>query len=575
MKTIAFKILALSCVFTTVFFHFCNSGNSENLTLASNKYPSPDDAAAQAFVKQYESTVVPIEIEAARAWWNANTSGRDEDYAVKENAENRLNAALADPARFAELETIRSGQIHDAVLRRQIDLLYLKYLEKHLPTDSLQRMTARANAIEKAFNVFRADVDGQQLTDSQVRKILTESTDSEQVRAAWSASKHVGSIVQKDILELVLMRNDAARKLGFANYHEMKLSLQEQNPAEIIRLFDDLDELTREPFAHAKNDIDIQLSERFQIPIDQLRPWHYQDPFFQSAPDLGAANLDAVFQNVDIPAVCGRFYEGIGLPIDDVLVRSDLYEKTGKSPHAFCIDIDRAGDVRVLCNIVQNEYWMGTTLHELGHSVYSSKFIPDSIPWLVRCEAHILTTEGLAMMFERFASSDQWMLAMGVELSDAKAFAGISQLKRRQKLLIFSRWCQVMLRFEKAMYENPTQDLNKLWWDLVEQYQMLRRPDERDEPDFASKIHIVSAPVYYHNYMMGELFACQLHEKIARTVLNNDDPASCVYADNPAVGGFLKDRVFSQGAIRPWDDLTEFATGAKLNARAFAAEFAK
>ena len=48
---------------------------------------------------------------------------------------------------------------------------------------------------------------------------------------------------------------------------------------------------------------------------------------------------------------------------------------------------------------------------------------------------------------------------------------------QRNQLLIFSRWCQVMLRFEKGMYENPDQDLNKLWWDLVEKYQLLKRPD--------------------------------------------------------------------------------------------------
>ena len=75
---------------------------------------------------------------------------------------------------------------------------------------------------------------------------------------------------------------------------------------------------------------------------------------------------------------------GIGLPIDDVIARSDLYEKPGKSPHAFCTDIDREGDVRVLANIVPNEYWMGTMLHELGHSVYSSKNIPATLPYVLR-----------------------------------------------------------------------------------------------------------------------------------------------------------------------------------------------
>jgi peptidyl-dipeptidase A len=107
---------------------------------------------------------------------------------------------------------------------------------------------------------------------------------------------------------------------------------------------------------------------------------------------------------------------------------------------------------------------------------------------------------------------------MGVKVEDAEAFTESAARSQRAQLLIFSRWCQVMLRFEKSMYENPDQDLNKLWWDLVEKYQMVRRPSGRSEPDYASKIHVVSAPVYYHNYMMGELFASQLHHALARPV---------------------------------------------------------
>ncbi len=57
-----------------------------------------------------------------------------------------------------------------------------------------------------------------------------------------------------------------------------------------------------------------------------------------------------------------------------------------------------------------------------------------------------------------------------------------------------------MLRFEMGLYQQPDQDLNKLWWDLVEKYQNIRRPPARDyeAADWASKIHVVSAPVYYH-----------------------------------------------------------------------------
>jgi peptidyl-dipeptidase A len=121
------------------------------------------------------------------------------------------------------------------------------------------------------------------------------------------------------------------------------------------------------------------------------------------------------------------------------------------------------------------------------------------------------------------------------------------------------------------MYEDPGQDLNKLWWDLVEKYQLVRRPEGRDAPDFAAKIHVVSAPAYYHNYLMGELFACQVHATIARDILKTE-PATALYNGRPEVGMFLKEKVFEPGRSLPWNGLANHATGADLNAKAFAEE---
>jgi len=216
----------------------------------------------------------------------------------------------------------------------------------------------------------------------------------------------------------------------------------------------------------------------------------------------------------------------------------------------------------VLANIKPNDYWFSTLLHEFGHSVYSSKNIPARLPYVLRCESHILTTEGVAMMFERLASRTAFLKKMGLAPDDPRAFDRDAATALRYRLLIFSRWCQVMLRFEKGMYENPSQDLNKLWWDLVEKYQGLRRPAGRDAPDYASKIHVVVAPVYYHNYMMGELFASQLHYAIARDVYRGADPNTVIYAGNKAVGAFMKARVFDPGRTLPWNELTRHATGA-------------
>jgi peptidyl-dipeptidase A len=544
---------------------------------------TPDAATADAaddakkFIAEHEQNVRPLEIAAALAWWQANITGKDEDFKKKEEAQNAIDAALSNKETFAKLKAVKEardkGQLKEPLLARQIDLLYLAYLEKQVEPSLLKQITAKANAVEQQFNVYRANVDGKEMTDSEVRNVLKTSTDSGIRQKVWEASKGVGQAVAADLHELVALRNEAAKKLGFANFHAMMLTLSEQKGDELIKLFDDLDQLTKEPFTKAKAEIDERLAKRYGVQPSDLMPWHYHDPFFQESPAVFEANLDAPYQRADLIKLCQDFYKSIGLPIDDVIARSDLYEKKGKSPHAFCTDIDREGDVRVLANVVNNEYWMGTMLHEVGHSVYSSKNIPRSMPYVLRDAAHIRTTEGVAMQFERFSKSRRWLEKMGVTVMQADAFEDAAVRTQRNQLLIFSRWCQVMLRFEKSMYENPKQDLNKLWWDLVEQYQQVKRPKGRNAPDYASKIHIGSAPVYYHNDRMGQRFASQVHHTIARELYNNAEPRSVIYIGDKKVGDFMQNKVFEPGRSLDWKGLTKHATGEDLNPKAFAKDF--
>jgi peptidyl-dipeptidase A len=530
---------------------------------------------ARKFVKDHERRLRPLDIAANLAWWDANTTGKKEDFVRKIEAQNRVDEALSDRTAFAEVKQLRDHRkrITDPVLARAIDVLYLLYLEKQVDADLLRKMVAKANAVEEKFNKFRAPVDGKTLTDNEVRQVLRTARRSERLRAVWEASKAVGPVVEAELKELVRLRNQAAVQLGFKNFHALQLYLNEQDGGQLLQLFDELDELTRAPFAAAKADLDARLAGSYGVKPEELLPWHYHDPFFQDTPSVFAADLDAPYATADLVRMCRDFYAGIGLPIDRVITASDLYEKKGKSQHAFCTDIDRAGDVRVLANVRPNDQWASTLLHEFGHSVYSSKNIPAALPYALRLESHILTTEGVAMMFERLSKRGAFLEKMGIPVKGRQAFDAAGAQALRYRLLIFSRWCQVMLRFEKGMYEDPGQDLNKLWWDLVEKYQRVRRPPGRNAPDYASKVHIVSAPVYYHNYMMGELFASQVHHAIARDVYRNADPGAVIYAGNKGVGAFMKKRVFEPGRTLSWNELTRHATGAPLNAKAFAADF--
>ncbi len=272
-------------------------------------------------------------------------------------------------------------------------------------------------------------------------------------------------------------------------------------------------------------------------------------------------DLDVYYKGQNIEKLAPEFYRGLGLPVEEILAHSDLYEKEGKNPHAFCTHIDREGDVRILCNIASNETWMETVLHELGHGVYD-KYLDFDSPYLLRSPAHPFTTEAIAMFFGRLSRNPAWMQEM-LGLSDAQRaeIEKVSGKYMQLKQLIFARWDMVMYNFEKELYANPDQDLNKLWWDMVEKYQFVKRPPERNSPDWAAKIHFAIAPCYYHNYMLGELLASQLHHELTVQVLKVRKGQEVSYVGQEKAGRFLRKKVFEAGDLYPWNEMIDRATG--------------
>jgi peptidyl-dipeptidase A len=526
------------------------------------------------FITKFEGQYIPLYKQSCEAYWNASISGKEEDFKKAADLQFEVTKIFANKESFETLKSIRdSKSISDPILSRELTVLYNAFAGQQIDTAKSRKMIDLQSKIEMKFGNFRAVVGKDSLTDNKVEETLKTSTDNAQLEATWKASKLSGPNVSSDIIALVKMRNEAAKELGYSNFHEMSLKLSEEDPAEIKKLFNELDSLTRDAFAQLKNEMDDYLAKRYKIEKKDLMPWHYQNRFFQEAPEIYSVDLDGYYKDKDVVDVTTKFYQGIGLDITSIVKKSDLFEKPGKNQHAYCIDIDKSGDVRVLCNVKNNFNWMGTLLHEYGHGVYS-KYNDPSLPFVLRDAANIFTTEAVAMFFGRCASNPNWMKA-NIGLSDADA-AKISEdcyKTLRLEQLVFSRWAQVMYRFEKGLYENPDQDLNKLWWDLVEKYQMVKKPEGRNAPDWASKIHIATSPCYYHNYLLGELLASQFTYYIAKNIVKNEDLKTISWSNNPEIGKFFVDKVFKPCMRYEWNDMIEKATGEKLTAKYYAKQF--
>lgn len=161
---------------------------------------------------------------------------------------------------------------------------------------------------------------------------------------------------------------------------------------------------------------------------------------------------------------------------------------------------------------------METNLHEFGHAAYF-KYLDRELPFVLRTCAHFLTTEAIAMLFGKMGKDERWLKKF-LHLEEKTLQELSPELKKYQQLqmLISARWIITFVFFEKELYENPEQDLNQLWWKTVEEIQLVTPPDNRDNPDWAAKIHFTLAPVYYQNYLLGELTAAHLQRYIEREV---------------------------------------------------------
>nr|MBA3403053.1 M2 family metallopeptidase [Actinomycetota bacterium] len=438
-------------------------------------------------------------------------------------------------------------------------------LRHQIPSSLREGLVELETSVATRFSRHRGVVAGKEVDDNEIKQFLRESEDSDERREAWEASKTVGREVADDVRELARMRNEAARSLGYRDWFSLSLKTDEMDEDRLVETLAAADRATAAPFSRWKSALDARLAERFGCSVSELYPWHYADPFFQEPPPEGAVDLDPLFKGKDVVALARRTFEGIGFEVEGILDRSDLYPRPGKNQHAFCIDIDRGGDVRILANVIDNQSWTETMLHELGHGVYDLGF-DDDLSWLLR-DTHLVTTEASALLFGALAGDRDWLeRILEVDPGEAEELEGRLRAARAAELLVFTRWVLVMNAFERALYADPECDLNAVWWELVAQYQLLTPPDGRNAPDWAAKIHVAVAPVYYHTYLYGAIVASQIKDAL--------ESAAGGLVDRREAGEMLVRKLYAPGASVRWDRLVEQASGKPLSVDSLASAVA-
>lgn len=513
----------------------------------------------ELFLETFEPLIEKKSAQLNRAAWILETTGSPDAAELKADLDVELRLLYSDPEAYQHLLAWdKDPKLQDPLLKRQLNVLIRSFKESQLPKDLLEAIAKKEAELSLTYANFRPVVDGKALSENELREILKLENDPERRKRAWEASKEIGVAMAPQILSLVSLRNRAAKHLGYQDYFEMQLDLQEVDRPHLFALLDDLAERSDAAYIHMLEDVKSRLSTRFNTPLKDFGPWAWSDPFCQEDP-LDTHELDRLLDGVDIAAACKRYYEAMGFDVRAILERSDLYERPGKCQHAFCTHIDRRGDIRTLNNISPSIKWLEVLLHELGHAIYETGFDPN-LPWLLRQPPHMIPTEAMALIAGRQAYRKAALPALVGPGKEPLIALADASLKRRQ--LIFSRWVLTMTHFESELYRSPSQDLSSLWWKLVEKFQKIPVPHGRScKADWAAKYHIGLAPVYYFSYLLGELFASSIQEALGQDLAT------------PGSGDFLRKKLFAPGNSFTWSGLIRTVSGRDLSPEAWLREF--
>lgn len=534
------------------------------------------------YIGSKEQLIRNYSMQSADALWNATVSSDEKDYRKLMDIEldfNKSNQSVSNifaPDRFSsvtqnvftnvqDFELLKklkfSGLVTDSLLCRQLNVLYQTFMGPQIEPEKYQELIQTELKLEYIFSGLKIVIDGQKYGSMQIDSIRKAGSDTTLPDKIAKAMQKNGEQIMPDVIKMVKDRNKFALNFGYTDFYHLALETKDQTPQQVKNLLDEIELKTREPFFEAKKVIDKMLAKRYGIQATDLKPWYYNDESTSYLPRAFIMKMDSLFMDVDPIKKTAEFFEGIGLPVQDVFDNSDLKDGPGRAKLTAMINVDFKNDIRLIAGIRKTYNGMYRMMHLGGHASHY-KSISDQVPYLIKAPPAVIY-EGVSRCFENLASNYNWLKEeIPVDDEKQKQIVLICQHLHQVDRMFRCRIQLLMSEFEREIYENPNQDLDQLWQNLNLKYLGISYPDEINTSFWATNKFLVTLACNVHNFVLADVFAAQLQHSIETRVLTKTNG---IYKNNKAIGKYLVDNLYQYGNLFPWEQLIEKATGEPLN----------
>lgn len=303
--------------------------------------------------------------------------------------------------------------------------------------------------------------------------------------------------------ELVKVRDQIAKKLGFKNYIELgylRLNRTDYN-ADSVAKFRDLIKTKVVPIANK-----LYLEQAKRIEITDPYMYDYSLNYLDGDPTPKSNNLvqEAYKMYSEMSNETKEFFTFMK---DNDLM--DLETKPGKMSGGYCTDFLKYNSPFIFANFNNTSDDVNTLTHETGHAFefyYASKFIDNKAlisPTLETCEIHSMAMEFFAYPWLNYFFKEDTNKYIHLHLTSA---------------ITFLPYAVAVDHFQHLVYENPNATSNErkeIWHKLEQIYLPWRNYGECSFTATGTywyrQGHIFSSPFYYIDYALAQICALEFY----------------------------------------------------------------
>lgn len=558
---------------------------------------APTVAEAERFLRDAEVRLQQLSVIAQRAAWVYETHITDDTEAMSAQASEQaltVGSEIAIQARRYNALPLSADN------KRKLKLLQLNLSFKDAADrEAYTRLsTSLAGEYGKA-KYCKNPADASTCLDlGQMEEIMAQSHDPAVLKDVWMGWHQQASKYKDSYVNYVAVSNKGAREMGFADTGALWRSQYDMSSdafeADTERLWQQVKPLYDSLHQYVR----LKLRQTYGpdvVPLTGPIPAHlFGNMWSQSwenlypivKPQEQAASLDvgAVLKQKNIGAkamaqYAEGFYTSLGmekLP-ESFWQRSMLTKPRDREVvcHASAWDLDNLTDVRIKMCINQTTEDFITIHHELGHIYYDLAYRKQ--PHLFKGGANDGFHEAIGDTVA-LSVTPEYLKKIGLlsEVPDASQDIGVL-LSRALEKVSFLPFGYLVDQWRWKVYSGKVapKDYDKVWWELREKYQGIKRPAPMEVNGFdaGAKYH-VPADTPYARYFIAHILQFQFHRGLCKEAGYVGPLNRCsIFEDKKA--GAKYQAMLAMGASRPWNEALKAVSGEdKMDASAILDYFA-